>query len=125
MSDFRMPVDDNGNPVPCITLKEGGAHKILNVSSSAAAKNTVPFQDDTVVISLYADNPVYIKFLDGPNDTPATADDHYYPAGVYYNFHLGGRVGASYAAGTNTPNKKYISILAVSSTANVYVSECF
>lgn len=122
---FRMPVDDNGNPVPCITLKEGGAHKILNVSSSQAANNATPFGDDTVVISLYADNPIYIKFLLNPNDPPATAKDHYYPSGVYYNFHLGGRVGEAYAAGTNQPNYKYISILAVSSTANVYVSECF
>ena len=122
---FRMPVDDNGNAVPCITLKEDGAHKVLSIQSNAPSKNATPFGDDTVVISLYVTNPVYIKFLQGPNDTPATAEDHYYPAGIYYNFHLGGRVGDNYAVGTNTPNYKYISMLAVSSAADAYISECF
>lgn len=119
---FSMPLDGNGVPIPCITLRtDGGAHKITT-STSSPARNTVPFKDDTTVISAYATQDVYIKFLDSPNDAPASANDHFYPAGVYYNFDLGGRIGPAYA--DPVPGKKYISVLAVSSGGMFYVSEC-
>jgi hypothetical protein len=118
---FRMPLDDNSQAVPCITLRDGKAHKITS-ATSAAAKNTTPFDEETVVISIYATSAVWIKFLNSPDDEPATANDHYYPAGVYYNFHLGGQVGDAYA--DQRPNKKYISVLGVDGTGTVYISEC-
>lgn len=117
-----MPKDSNGVSIPCITLRaDGGAHKITT-STSSPARNTTPFKDDTVVISIWATEDVYIKFLDSPNDAPASADDHFYPASIYYNFDLGGRIGEAYA--DPTPGKKYISVLAVSKAGTVYISEC-
>ena len=117
-----MPLDNRGNVIPCITLRaDGGAHKITT-STSSPARNTVPFKDDTIVIAVWATEDVYIKFLDSPNDAPASASDHFYPASVYYNFDLGGRIGAAYA--DPTPGKKYISVLGVSGAGTVYISEC-
>ena len=107
-----MPKDADNNIIPALRLKDGGAHNIA--SSGSAQRNTTAFNQDTKVISLYATEAVYIKF--GETDVAATANDHYFPAGLYYDIALsgGGAKGAHYA---------YISVLQVANAGNVFVSE--
>ena len=52
------------------------------------ARNSADFNSNTRVVSVYATEPVYIKF--GDSSVTAAATDHYFPAGVYYDFAIGG-----------------------------------
>ncbi|MEK7802583.1 MAG: hypothetical protein AAB276_09030 [Pseudomonadota bacterium] len=106
-----LPTDDNNNPIPALRLKTGAAH---NVTVSATSnRNTVDFGDDTQIVSLYANVPVYIRF--GDNSSVATSSDHYFPAGLYYDFAIGGEGAAKF---TN------VAVLRADTTnGNVYISE--
>lgn len=82
-----LPTDDNNNPIPALRLKSpGGAHNIAATATST--KNTTAFANDTQVISVYATEPVFIKF--GTSSVTANNTDHYFPAGVYYDMAIGG-----------------------------------
>jgi hypothetical protein len=81
-----MPVDLNNVSIPALALRAGGAHKIS--ASTTSARNTVAFHKGTRVVSVYASEPVYIAF--GGADVTASNTGHYFPAGVYYNFSIGG-----------------------------------
>lgn len=114
-----MPLDDNGVPIPCMALRDGGAHTIAH-TSSAAGRNTTAFKSDTQVISFYSTTACFIKFSNDPA-AKATSADHYFPAGIYYNFELGGQVSKGYSQ--RKENKKYISVLSVDTSGTAYVSE--
>lgn len=114
----EMTYDDNGSPIPCLTFKDDGAHAIA--FTGTAANNSTAFKDDTVVISLYATSACYVKLSDSSGDD-ATSSDHYFPAGIYYNIHLGGRNSKGYAQ--QKPSKKYISAIQVDTGGTLYVSE--
>ena len=106
-----LPRDANNSPIPALRLLNDGAHTI-SATSSASVKNSIAFNVQTQIISLYAIEPVYISF--GEFDVVATNSDHYFPAGVYYDLAIGGE-------GVNhTP---YIAVLAVDVDAEVYISE--
>lgn len=106
-----LPLDDDHNPIPAIRLKSGsGAHAIAATDTSA--RNSTPFDDETRVVSLYATGPVYVRF--GTSGVTASALDHYFPAGVYYDFSLGGN---------KVPHYTHLAVLRVSSDCTVYVSE--
>jgi len=77
-----MPKDDDNNPIPALRLRDGAAHKIM--ASSTSKKNTLPFSNDTRVISVYANTAIFIEF--GDSSIEATSNSHYFPAGVYYDF---------------------------------------
>lgn len=81
-----LPTDAKGNPIPAVRLKSGGAHQIAVTSTSA--RNATAFGSDTEIVSLYASGAVFIKF--GDSTVTATTSDHYFPAGVYYDFSIGG-----------------------------------
>ena len=106
-----MPMDVNNHPIPAVRLKaSGGAHAIA--ASAISARNTVAFDAGTQVVSLYATVPVYVRF--GGAGVTATASDHYFPSGVYYDFAIGGdKVGHS----------THLAVLRVSTDGMVYVSE--
>ena len=81
-----LPRDSENNIIPAVRLKSDGAHSIAVTASSA--RNSVAFSDDTQIISLYASVPVHVKF--GTSSVTAATSDHYFPAGTYYDFSIGG-----------------------------------
>ena len=105
-----MPVDSNSNPIPALRLRDGGAHTIP--AASVAARNTQAFDEDTNVVSVYATVPVYLKF--GDSEVEATTDDHFYPAGIYYDMSIGDDRSGQFT---------HLSILRVAQDGEVYVSE--
>ncbi len=107
-----LPKDADNNVIPALRLADAGAHSI-NVTTTSA-RNTTPFDDDTKVIGLYATAPVYIKF--GDNTVTATANDHYFPANIYYDIAITGGAGKG-------PHDAYISVLRVSDDCTLYISE--
>jgi len=106
----KLPLDVNDNPIPALRLKNGGAHVIASGASSA--RNSVAFDDETRVVSLYASEPVYVNF--GDSSVTASTNDHYFPAGLYYDVSLGG---------DGAPHATHMSVLQVSASGSVYVSE--
>ena len=107
-----LPKDADNNVIPALRLKDNAAHNIA--ATSVAARNINPFDVETKVISLYATAPVYIKF--GDNTVSATNNDHYFPAGLYYDVALSGGSGKG-------SEHNYLSVLQVSETGTVYISE--
>ncbi len=105
-----MPKDLNDNPIPALRLKDGGAHTIAVGASSA--RNATPFDAETRIVSLYADVPVYVAF--GDASVTADTNDHYFPAGTYYDLSVGGDHSAHYT---------HIAVLQVTAGGTLYVSE--
>lgn len=105
-----LPKDVNNLPIPALRMRDGGAHQVSAGASSA--RNTTPFDSDTRVISLYADVPVYIAF--GGSDVTATASDHYFPPGLYYDVALGDETSGHHT---------HLAVLRVSADGTVYISE--
>ena len=108
-----LPKDADNNIIPALRLRgTGGAHAIA--ATAASARNAVAFDADTRVVSLFATGPVYLRF--GKSGVTASASDHYFPGGVYYDFAIaGGDVKAS--------RFTHVAVLRVSADAMVYVSE--
>lgn len=109
MSTF-LPQDSNENPIPALRLKASGAHNIA--ASGSSARNSVAFNSNTRVISIYADVPVYLKF--GGVTVTAANTDHYFPEGVYYDMAIGGGQAAHYT---------HVAVLRVDGDGDVYISE--
>jgi hypothetical protein len=105
-----LPQDSDSNVIPAMRLLSGGAHKISATSSSA--RNSADFNDNTRVVSVYATEPVYIKF--GDSSVTAAVTDHYFPAGVYYDFAIGG---------DRTGHYTRLAVLRVTGDGDVYISE--
>jgi hypothetical protein len=106
-----LPIDDNNNIIPALRLKAGGAQSIA-ATPSASAVNGVAFDAGTRVVSLYASGNVYIAF--GGADVAATAGDHFFPTGIYYDFAVGGGKVGHYT---------HVAVLAADSDCTLYVSE--
>ena len=106
-----LPLDDEQNIIPALRLRQGGAQSIA-ASTGASARTAMPFAATTRVVSVYASGNVYIAF--GGAAVTASATDHYYPTGVYYDFAIGGGAVAQYPA---------LAVLAADSACTVYVSE--
>jgi hypothetical protein len=80
-----LPRDENNNAIPVLRLKSDKAHKID--FSATSARNATAFEASTQVISLYATQDVYLRL--GGGSVTATASDHFFPAGVYYDIAIG------------------------------------
>jgi hypothetical protein len=105
-----LPTDNDGRAIPAMRLRDGGAHAVT--SSGTSARNTKNFNDNTKIVSVYATQDVYLKF--GDDTVIATTSDHFFPAGVYYDFAIGG--GKSKQA-------KRLAVLQVSAGGTIYISE--
>lgn len=105
-----LPKDIDNHPIPALRLKSSGAHSISATGTSA--RNSSAFDADTRVIGLYADVPVYVAF--GDSSVTATISDHYFPAGLYYDFSIGG---------DKTGQTPYVAVLAADTNGTVYLSE--
>ncbi|MEM6781859.1 MAG: hypothetical protein AAF569_08350 [Pseudomonadota bacterium] len=107
-----LPKDADNNIIPALRLKDDCAHTIAVTGTSA--RNSVAFATTTKVISLYATGPVYVRL--GDASVSATAADHYFPAGVYYDIAISG--GAD-----QTAQDTYIAALQADSSCTLYISE--
>ena len=106
-----LPLDNDEYPIPALRLKAtGGAHAIAATATSA--RNATAFNANTRVVSVYATGPVYLRF--GGSSVTATSGDHYYPAGVYYDFSIGGNKVGQFT---------YLAVLRADTDCTVYVSE--
>lgn len=105
-----LPTDDNNNPIPALRLRDGGAQKII--VSTSSARNAVAFDAGTRVISLYATSAVYVRF--GGAGVTATASDHYFPAGIYYDIAIGEE---------ESGHATHVAALRVDSDCMLYISE--
>ncbi len=105
-----LPRDSSDHPIPALRLRSGGGHSIS--ATGTAARNSTAFNAETRVISVYATVAVYLKF--GGDSVTATSSDHYFPAGVYYDFAIGGDSAGHYT---------HVSVLAASGNGSVYISE--
>ncbi|MGH1374789.1 MAG: hypothetical protein ACRBCK_00455 [Alphaproteobacteria bacterium] len=105
-----MPKDVNDNPIPALRLKDGGAHTITIGASSA--RNASAFNAGTRIISLYSDVPVYLTF--GDSSVSADTNDHYFPAGTYYDISIGGDHSAHYT---------HVAALQTTTSGTLYISE--
>lgn len=105
-----MPVDANDLPLPVLRLRSGGSHVIE--ADDISARNTLAFNVDTRVISLYATVPVFVRF--GAASVVATDTDHYIPADTLIDL---------YIAGDDRQSFTHVAALCVAGTGTVYVSE--
>ncbi len=106
----KLPLDSNNNPIPALRLKSNAAHAVA--SSGTSARNTSAFSAETRVVSVYATQDVYLAF--GGASVSATSGDHFFPAGVYYDFAIGGDATGHYT---------HLAVLRVSADGYVYISE--
>lgn len=105
-----LPQDQNDNPIPALRMKSGAAHKIAAGTSSTA--NATAFETSTKIIGLYADVPVYIAF--GNSSVTATTNDHFFPAGIYYDVSIGGDHSAHHT---------HIAVLQADTAGTLFISE--
>ena len=107
-----LPKDADNNIIPVMGLKNGGAHTLA--ATSVSTRNTIAFDGVTKVVSLYATGAVYLKF--GNASVTAGNADHYFPAGIYYDFAISG-------GGTKGPHTPYLAVLAAGSNCTLHISE--
>jgi len=107
-----LPKDADNNIIPALRLRNNGAHT-LPVTASAS-RNVTAFSDETKVVSIYATTPIHLTF--GDSTVNATAADHYFPAGVYYDVAITGGAGKG-------PHNAYISALSTEGNGTLYISE--
>lgn len=108
-----LPKDADNNIIPALRLKTpGGAHSISATGTSA--RNSTAFSSDTKVISVYATGAVCLRF--GGGTVTATASDHYFPQGVYYDFAISG-------GDAKGPHSTHLAVLAAGGNCTVYISE--
>lgn len=105
-----LPKDSNNETIPALRLKNGGAHQIT--VTSASNRNATAFSDSTRIISLYSTVPAYIAF--GNSDINADTNQHYLPAGLYYDISIGGDDTAHYT---------YIAAIRAEQDGILYISE--
>lgn len=106
-----LPRDNDNMPIPALRILPGGAH-IIDATNDGSTRNMIAFNPDTRIVSLYATGAVWVKF--GDNSVTASATDHYYPAGLYYDFAIGG--GKALHTG-------YLAVRGIEGECTVYVSE--
>ena len=104
-----LPRDANHDTIQALRLKEGGSHQVNAIASSA--QNTTAFDEDTRVVSVYATQDIYVAF--GSDAVTATTADHFFPAGIYYDFSISG----------GDERHTHIAVLAASDDGTVYISE--
>jgi hypothetical protein len=107
-----LPKDADNNTIPALRLRDSAAHT-LSVGATSVS-NSVAFDTDTKVISVYATAPVFIEF--GDITVTADTDSHYFPAGVYYDIAISGGSGKGV-------HNAYIAAVRTDEDCTLYISE--
>ena len=110
MTTTLLPTDANDQTIPALRLNPGKAHTIAVTATSA--RNTTAFDTDTRVVSLYATANVFVRF--GNSSVTAATTDHFFPAGVYYDFAI---------AGKDEPGYTHIAAIRAATDCTLYISE--
>lgn len=105
-----LPQDQNDYPIPALRMKRNGAHRIT--ANNSSSRNNTAFDEKTRVVGIYADVPIYIAF--GNASVNATTNDHFFPAGIYYDVAIGGDNSAHYT---------HIAVLQADSAGTLFISE--
>jgi hypothetical protein len=106
----KLPLDSNDNPIPALRLKDNGAHSFA--VTAVSARNATAFNSDTRVVSIYTTENVYLAF--GDSSVSATTSDHFFPAGTYYDFAIGG---------DGTGHYTHLAALRADTDGSLYISE--
>lgn len=107
-----LPKDADNNTIPALRMRNNGAHNIS--TSITSARNSIGFNSETKVVSIYATEPAFITF--GDNSVTASVSDHYFPSGVYYDVAISG------GSGKGSQNL-YIAAIAAGADGQLYISE--
>lgn len=110
MPQTHMPRDQRDHPIPCLKI-DGQPHKIT--ITGVTARNTTAFDAKTRIVSLYATVPVFLK--QGDANVEATVNDHYFPAGIYYDIAIGSAENDDFAP--------HIAFIKADGDGVVYISE--
>ncbi len=114
MATAKQPRDSAGAAIPVLRFREGAAQKLTSVSSSTAQRSSA-FGTGTQVITVTATENMH--FATGNSSVTATSSSHYLPANVPLDMSLGMDVSSTVDYHTN------ISVIAVSTTGTVFISE--
>lgn len=112
----KLAQDDHGNFIQALKLKDGSGAHTISSDTATAAKNATAFETVSSpkdapserIVSVYATTDIYIRF--GTSTVVAANTDHFFPAGIYYDFAV-------------STEHTHCSVLAVSSNGIVYLSE--
>ena len=114
MATAKQPRDAAGAAIPVLRFRGGSAQKLTSITSSTAQRSGI-FVTGTQVITVTATTPMY--FRTGDSSVTAEATDHYIPSGVPLDMALGTDISSTVDYHT------HISVIAVSDTGTVYISE--
>lgn len=108
-----MPKDAAGETIPVLGFMPGaGAHSVSVTASSA--RNSVAFDADTRVVTIYATVGCHIE--QGAAAVVSTTSRHFIPAGAYLDIDVGGG---------GQPGHRYIAVIKASGESDgmLYISE--
>jgi len=114
MASAKQPRDSAGSPIPVLRFRSGASQELTSVDSSTAQRSSA-FATGTQVITVTTTQPMY--FATGNSSVTATSSSHYIPANVPLDMALGTDISSTVDYHT------HISVIAVSSTGIVYISE--
>ena len=115
-----MPEDGRGNDMPLLSFRttKGTANTFASTVTTSAVR-LGPFSENQQILTMYSNADVY--FSTGNSSITATANSHFFPSGLYYDFNV-------YYGGTQfnaSGGDQYISLVTSDSSkdANVHISE--
>lgn len=106
-----LPRDDDNFAIPALSIKPNAAHSVA-FDASSSSTNSTGFAPETRVVSIYTDQPVYINF--GDLGVSASASDHFFPAGIYYDVAISNVKSTHYS---------HVAVRGVSDAGTLYISE--
>ena len=110
----KQPRDDGNEAIPVLGLRTRGGQ---NVTFTASTANTTQQIADSVrVVTLYSTADAYIETHGAVTVTPNAANAHFLPASIPYDISMGFENDA-------VNNDKFVTVLGVSGSGTLYVSE--
>src|SRR5210317_325662 len=108
----KQPRDDGNDPIPVLGLRPSGGQQI--VFSGASARSTA-VSNSVRVVTLYATQDCFVETGDATVEANGSTS-HFLPASIPYDISLGAETVAS-------ENDRYVSVIAVSDSGTLYLSE--
>lgn len=105
-----MPLDNDSQPIPVLTLRTGGGHAIT--FSATSDRTQTDFAAGVRVVQLTPTSACFVAF--GNASVVATGNDHYMPAGVPQVFSI-------MSSGFAVPTR--VAAIQASAPGTLYVSE--
>jgi hypothetical protein len=108
----KQPRDDGNEAIPVLGLRPGGGKQI--VFSGASTRSTA-ISNSVRVVTLYATQDCFVETGDATVEANGSTS-HFLPASIPYDISLGAETVAS-------ENDRYVSVIAVSDSGTLYLSE--